>query len=106
MEQYKEVSLESINNGAALELFQEELKRVMGNINDVSISSDAPREIRLVFKIKPSKDRSSALTTIQASSKLVSTEHQSSIFISRQNCYVTNPKQEIFDFKKQQENEK
>ncbi len=71
----------------------------MRNINDISVDSDSVREIRLVFKIKPSKDRSSATTTIQSSSKLaVISEHQSSIFISKSKAYVTNPHQEEFDF--------
>lgn len=96
---YKNVDLNTINNGAALELFQEELKRVMDNINDVSIQSDAAREITLKFKIKPNKDRSSAVTTIKSSSRIISNEHESSIFISRDNCYVTDPKQEVFPFK-------
>lgn len=101
--EYQKVSLTTLNNGAAVELFQEEFEKVMRNINDVSVESDSVREIVLKVKIKPSKDRSSAATLIQASSKLVSTaEHKSAIMISPTSAYVTNYKQMDLDFKNQQ----
>lgn len=100
---YEKVDLTTINNGAALELFEQEFEKVMLNINDPSINSDADRKIVLTFKVKPNKDRNSAVTTIEASSKLISNQHQSSIFVSNNNAFVTNPKQEIFEFKQGQE---
>lgn len=93
---HKEVNLETINNGAAKELFQHEFEKVLRNIGDVSVNSDAPREIILKFKIKPTKDRQSATVSIKADSKLISvTEHQSSMFLSPQGAkaYVTDQRQ-------------
>lgn len=101
--QYKRVDLTTINNGAAVELFKEEFDKVLRNINDISVESDAVREITLKFKIKPTKDRSSATTTIQSSSKLVSIkEHEASVFLANRNnaieAFVTNPNQMDFNF--------
>lgn len=99
----KKVDLSTINNGAAMELFDEEFNKVLRNINDVTVDSDATREIRITIKIKPSRDRSTALTTIQCSSKIVSAkEHESSMFLScRKNgieAFVTNPHQQELNF--------
>lgn len=95
--QYKKVDLVTINNGAAMDLFQEEFDKVMRNINDVSIESDAVREISLKFKIKPNKDRTSAVCVIQSSSRLASIcEHESSIFLSQKGAFVTDPRQMDF----------
>lgn len=107
----KPVDLLTINNGAAVELFNEEFGKVLRNINDISVEADGTREIKLVFKIKPSRDRTSATTTIQASSKLVSiSEHQASIFLSNRqnslNAFVTNPNQMTMDFKKDETQER
>ena len=102
---YKPVDLNTINNGAATELFQEEFEKVMRNINDLSVDSLAPREVSLKFRIKPSKDRQSAITTIQASSKLISVaEHESAILITPKGAYSANAKQ--IDMFENEENQK
>lgn len=51
----QKVDLGTINNGAALELFQEEFKKVLANINDISVDAKGAREIKLVFKIAPNE---------------------------------------------------
>lgn len=94
----RKVNLSTINNGAAMDLFQEELGKVLRNINDISVKPDAVREISMKFKIIPSKDRLTASVTIQATSKLQSVQaHQSSMFLSQKQqgieAYVTNPEQ-------------
>lgn len=101
--EYQKVRLESINNGAAQELFEEEFKKVLTNINDISVEADAVREIKLVFKIKPSKDRQTAITTVEAHSKLATVmPHSSSIYLSfrdnKPEAFVSNMKQTSFDF--------
>lgn len=97
--EHKIVSLTTINNGAALELFEEELKKVLANMNDVSVESDATREITLKFKFKPSNDGSMAVTTVQAISKMAPIKpHGGSIFVTGRNAYVNNPNQINFDF--------
>lgn len=70
MSDYKEVNLNSINSGAATELFDEEFKKVIKNIMDVNTSAQASREIQITVKIRPSKDRQTATTLIQVKSKL------------------------------------
>lgn len=104
----KKVDLTTINNGAAVELFQEEFTKVMRNINDISVDRDAEREITLKFKIKPSKDGMSAMTRIQATSKLVAIAvHESSMFIaaSGNDAYVTDQRQMGLDFNNKESQE-
>lgn len=97
----KPVNLTTINNGAASELFEEELKKVLANVNDISVDAEAVREIKLVFKIKPTHDRMSSAVTIEASSKLACVaKHSGSMFLSTKlnkiEAYVTNPHQQTF----------
>ena len=104
----KKVELSTINNGAAVELFQEEMDKVLKNINDISVDADAVREIKLVFKIKPTHDRLSAAVIIEAQSKLASVQkHSGSMFLSNKKngieAFVSNPNQETIDFTKQAE---
>jgi len=105
---YEEVRIETINNGAAKELFEEEFKKVLANINDISVESDAVRSITLVFTIKPSKDRMAAVTTVEARTKLASVlPHGSSIFLSFNKnvakAFVNNIKQTTMNFEASQE---
>lgn len=99
----QEVGLSTINNGAAVELFQEELKKVLANINDISVDAKTAREIKLVFKIEPTDDRLSAAVTISSQCKLASvTKHSGSMFLSHKKngleAFVTNPHQQHMDF--------
>jgi len=102
----KSVGLETINNGAAVELFNEELNKVLANINDISVDAKSVREIKLTFKIHPTDDRLSASVTIEAQSKLASiTKHSGSMFLTTQHnklkAFVTNPHQAVIDFEDQ-----
>ena len=69
---YKEVTLENVGNGAAIDFFNEELKKVLENIADENTQPDAVRKITLDFKIKPSKDRSGCIVQVSSSCKLPS----------------------------------
>lgn len=51
------LTLVSMHDGAALEMWQAALTRVLDNINDPNTST-RPRKITLVTKFKPSEDRS------------------------------------------------
>lgn len=103
----EKVNLQSINNGAAVDLFQEEFDKVLRNINDINVKSSVAREIVLTFKIQPSGDNSTATVTISAKTKLAPTQtHQSSMFLSNKNnkieAFVTNPNQmNMFEDNKQ-----
>lgn len=97
MDNYKQIDLLSINNGAAVDLFQEEFNKVMQNISDLSIASDSPREIKLVFKIKPNKNRTNASCVIQASSRLASVSaHEGSMWLSTKGAFVVDHRQMDF----------
>lgn len=64
------VSLENLGAGAALELFEVELQKVLDNISDENTKPTAPREVSLKIRIKPDEDRAAADVSIQAGSKL------------------------------------
>lgn len=64
------VSLDNLKAGGALQLFQEELDKVLENIMDPNTEAGQLREVRLVVKIKPDRDRSTAAVEIIPSCKL------------------------------------
>jgi len=64
------VTLATIANGAALELFERELSRVIENIADVNTDWKAKREIHLKVTIMPDEGRGLAVTALQVTSKL------------------------------------
>ena len=51
------LTLVSMHDGAALEMWHAALTRVLENINDINTST-RPRKISLITKFKPSEDRS------------------------------------------------
>lgn len=100
---YSEIELTNINNGAAVDLFAAEMKKVVDNIMDYNTKPDAVREITLKIKIKPNSEREAAVTTISATSKLANImQHESMMFIANQGgktgCFVSNSKQIGFEF--------
>jgi len=97
---YKTVDLQSLNSGAAVELFEEAFEKVLDNISDPNTDPRALREIRLVVKIKPNEERSGAVTTVSVASKLANVKpHESFIVLgtdgSGLHAYVSDPKQKI-----------
>lgn len=64
------VSLDTLNNGAAVERFNYELARVLENILDLNTSPTAGRQVQLTMKIKPSEDRTFCFNEIIVTSKL------------------------------------
>lgn len=95
----KTVDLKSINSGAAIDLFQNEFKKVLENIADPNVKPDAVREIRLVIKIKPDKNLSAALTTVQVTSKLAPVNPHESVVLfgfdgEKVSAYVSDSKQD------------
>jgi hypothetical protein len=66
-------SLDNLKGGAAIQLFNEELDKVLANIMDPNTEAEVGREVVLKVKIKPDKDRSTAAVTIIPSSKLAPT---------------------------------
>jgi len=84
--QEEELSLASLAQGAAEELFAYELGRVLANIADVNTAATAEREIVVHVKFKPSKDRSFAPFIVYCTSKLAPTNPcEGQIFIGIEN---------------------
>ncbi len=69
-EQTKYVSLENLGHGAAAEMFQTELARVIANISDPNTKPEATRGVTLSLKIKPNKDRTFCAVSIGCVGKL------------------------------------
>lgn len=97
------VTLYTLGGGAAHELFQEELTKVIDNILDVNTDSDAVREVSLKVRIKPDKgDRGQADVLISCTSKTAAISAVGSRFYlgkkeGKPIAYEHNPKQLIFD---------
>lgn len=96
---YDRVTLDTINGGVAHELFDEELKRVLENIQDQNSKPDATREITLKFKITPDKHRRQAATSIQASSKIAPVDPKAGFMIfagdgTSIEAFTTDPRQQ------------
>jgi|GEM_PF-1687722 len=66
----EQVSLSNLGHGAAVEIFDHELIRVLENIQDPNTKPDAVREITLKVKIKPDKARDFGIVEAQVVSKL------------------------------------
>ena len=65
------VTLSNIANGAAVELFDHELKRVMANIKDPNADAKKKREVTLKVTLSPYADRSGAEMALSVVSKTV-----------------------------------
>jgi len=74
MSDYTDVTLETLNNGAAMDLFDLELERVMQNIQDENTNPEAVREITLKISMKPNEERSLVATAVSCKSKLAPTK--------------------------------
>lgn len=66
----EQVSLETLGFGAAAEMFQAELEKVVFNIQDPNTKPELKRNITLKLVIKPTKDRSMCAVEIHCDSKL------------------------------------
>ena len=64
------VNLSTLGGGAAVQLFQAELQKVLDNIVDENTKPDAVREVTLKVKIKPDVDRDYGQVSISCTSRL------------------------------------
>jgi hypothetical protein len=79
-----QVSLTTIGEGAALELFDHELGRVLENITDINFPWRAAREITLKINVLPNEDRDEASFVISCTSKLAQAKaFPTRVFISK-----------------------
>ena len=85
MPQMQEVTLATIERGAAVELFARELEKVTDNITDL-MTGEGKRKIVLTFTFEPSMDRTSAQVEIKAESKLAPVApHPAMVYIGKKN---------------------
>lgn len=66
------ISLKSLGNGAAIELFDVEMNKAFENIVDPNTDPKKARKIMLTVTLKPDEEREYAGITIQVSSTLAS----------------------------------
>ena len=79
-----QVTLEKLAAGAAGELFELEMTRVVRNIADLNTSAIAARKITIEVEIKPEDSREKAAITVRCNSKLAPTRPATSlIFIGK-----------------------
>ncbi len=64
------VSLDTLGQGAAVEMFNEELKKVLENILDVNTKATTTRAVTLTVTIKPDENRNYSNAVIEAKSKV------------------------------------
>jgi len=64
------VSLKNLSGGAAIELFDIELAKVVADIGDINTSGKVVREINLKVRIAPDEGREQALVSVECKSKL------------------------------------
>ena len=96
------VSLDTLGSGAAMEMFQDELQRVLDNITDVNTDPKAVREVKLTVKIKPDEGREVGAVTISTASKVAPIKSVGTVFFIGKRAGQTvamerNPKQLTFD---------
>ncbi len=97
------VSLVSVANGAAVELFEREFSAVLANISDINTSPSATRQITIKLTFKPDESRESAMVKVAVTSKVAGVRPiDREIFLGRQDgeliAVQSNPRQgRIFD---------
>lgn len=74
MNRTEKVTLDNLGFGAAAEMFQAELEKVIFNIADPNTKPDVKRGITLKLSVKPSKDRSMCAVEIHCDSKLAAVQ--------------------------------
>jgi len=66
----QKIELQTIQNGAVLDLFGEEFKKVLANIEDENTAANQERSVTIKVAIKPDKTRRTGEVKVQVSSSL------------------------------------
>jgi hypothetical protein len=78
------INIGNINEGAAIDAFDMELRKVLENISDLSTVATADRTITLRVTFKPESDRCKVHTEFAIATKLAGIEkHVSKIFVAK-----------------------
>lgn len=97
------VSLITLNQGAAVELFDTELRKLIANIADLQTEATVTRTIQLTVKVKPVESRKEAAVELSIVSKQAPQKHaRSSVWFGKVEGVVvavqTDPNQgRLFD---------
>jgi hypothetical protein len=67
---YELMSLESVNGGQAVALFNREVKKILTNVADENTEAKAVRSLTLVIKFRPEDDRGGAQVEVTHVTKL------------------------------------
>jgi len=95
------VALGTIQRGAVLELFDEELRKVLANIEDENTVANQERSITIKISIKPDKTRRTGEVKVQVSSTLAKVKPtESFVFFDRDDAgkfsaYADDPGPEL-----------
>jgi hypothetical protein len=76
----KEVTLSTLNQGAAEELFNHELGKVIKNIEDPNTKATETRKITLELSFIPTRDRDGGVIKLAAKTKLAGVQGVESTF--------------------------
>jgi hypothetical protein len=52
---YQQVTLETLNSGAVIDLFEAEWRKLLNNIQDPNTKPDAVRKVKIEIAVKPAK---------------------------------------------------
>jgi len=96
---YQEVTLDTLNMGAARELFEAAWNRLLANIGDDNTKPTAVRSISITVKVKPNENRDSAATTVAVTDRLAPlSPHEHFVILGtdghRVSAYTADPKQQ------------
>jgi hypothetical protein len=100
---YQQVTLETLNSGAVIDLFEAEWRKLLNNIQDPNTKPDAVRKVKIEIAVKPAKDRRNASTSVSVTASLATiVPHEASIVIGVENgetqAYAFDPNQKSLDF--------
>jgi hypothetical protein len=70
VKEFEKLSLLTIADGSAPEIFGEELQKVLDNIADPNTTAKQKRQLILKVTIEPDADREALLTTVECAAKL------------------------------------
>ena len=102
-EKHEPINLATVGDGAAVELFEQELERVLENVLDPNTEAETTRKIRIDITLKPNDQREVGAFVVEASSKLAPFKGRgTNVFIGVLNgtptCVEANPKQIQMDW--------
>lgn len=97
-QEYEAVSLDRLNGGQVVALFDRELSDVLKNIADENTPAKATRSITIQINIKPEEERESAVIEVSAKSKLAAVKPSKSFAVfgfdgNKVTAYQTDVKQ-------------